>query len=231
MNRKIILLPLSALLTLGLASCDLGPGKESVPASEPVTTSEVEPGSSEPGIFDGGISDIEIGVDCMISGVIGNILSNGNFTIVDGKASAYCYGSLPEGVGLGDYVNITGEVANYFGQREIKSPQVTKRDEAAPAIMEAVEITGADVQAYREAIDTAKAANPVVGVDPQMQKAYKVTAKATVDVDGYAGFEFEGVATKLVSHYYAAKNNVTEGNRSTQLYAGCVYDIRLQGVT
>ena len=221
MNRKIVLLPLSVMI-LGLTACDLGPSGSSevvTPSSEIVTTSE------EPGVFDGGIKDIEIDVDCMISGVVANVLSNGNWTIADGMGSAYVYGAFGEGIGIGDYVNVSAAVQNYYGQREIASPTVTKREDAAPALPEAVEITGADVQAYREAIDAAKNATPVVGVSPEMQKAYKVTNATAINVSGQPGFAFDGVSTKLCAHYYASQYNRTAANRDTKLYVGGVYDV------
>lgn len=220
MNRKIVLLPLSVMI-LGLTACDLGPSGSSevvTPSSEIITTSE------EPGVFDGGIKDIEIGEPVMVHGIVASIVNGKGFTLADALSSVYCYGSLPEGIALGDHINLTGSCENYFGQREVKDFSAVKREDSAE-LPEAVEISGADVQAYREAIDAAKAEDPIVGVSPEMQKAYKVTGLTTVDIDGYAGFEFDGVATKLVSHYYASKHNRTEENRNTQLYAGCKYDV------
>lgn len=228
MNRKIILLPLSALMMLGLASC--GPAASTDTPSTPVPVSSpdssVLPDSPESSVeekFDGGVSEIEPDVDCAIIGRVAQVGSKG-WTIADGKAAAYVYGTLPSDFKIGDIVNVTGKVQGYYGLYEITGATVTKNETVSSIELdEPVEIT-ADI--VKEALKSlAGKASGDATWKPENSKRYKISGLTAEDVSGYAGWSLTGLEKKLVSYYYVPGNNETEANRSTKLYAGCNYDV------
>lgn len=228
MNRKIILLPLSALMMLGLASCGPAASTDTPSTPDPVSSPDSSvlpdsPESSEEEKFDGGVSDIEPGVDCAIIGRVAQVGSKG-WTIADGKAAAYVYGTLPSDFKIGDIVNVTGKVQGYYGLYEITGATVTKNETVSSIELdEPVEIT-ADI--VKEALTSlAGKASGDATWKPENSKRYKISGLTAEDVSGYAGWTLTGLEPKLVSYYYVPGNNETEANRSTKLYAGCNYDV------
>lgn len=212
MNRKIMLLPLTAALLFGLASCGPTGGSEDVVSS------------SEDTAYDGGVSDLEVGT-VAVSGVVGHKGAKG-WTLDDGKASAYVYGALADDIKVGDHVTVTGECVGYYGLYELKNCTVNKAASNFENLTLAtpVEITAAEAKAAWDVLSTAASADATW--KPTNSKRYKITGLTAEDVDEYAGWTLSGLTdAKLVSYYYVPGNNVTAASQSTQLYAGCKYDV------
>ncbi len=219
MNRKIILLPLAAVLSFGLAAC--GPDKSddsSVPSTGGDDTSSVTPVA-----YDGGISNVEVG-DVQVSGVVAQIGSKG-WVLDDGKASVYVFGTLASEFKVGDHVLVSATCEGYWGLYELSSATVTAAPtaQAGPTLSAPTEITAADINGMWNI--TSKATSEVASWSPTNSKRYKITGLTAEDVSGYAGWSIDGFAKKLTPYYYVPDNNVTEANRSTKLYAGCKYDV------
>ena len=225
MNRKIALLPLTAALLLGLASCGDNGGSSTIPSEEPPATSTVE---SEPEVYDGGVSDIEPGVDCAISGIVAQIGTKG-WTIDDGKAAAYVYGAIDSSFKVGDHVTVTGSVQGYYGLYEITKATVAKSDKPGPTLAAPTELTAAIVNEMLPNV-IGKASSDATWA-PTNSKRYKLTNVTAIDVAGYPGFTIDGIAEqdgvtpKLASYYYDASKNETAANVGTPLYVGCKYDV------
>ncbi len=219
MNRKIILLPLAAVLSFGLAAC--GPDKSddsSVPSTGGDDTSSVTPVA-----YDGGISNVEVG-DVQVSGVVAQIGSKG-WVLDDGKASVYVYGTLASEFKVGDHVLVSATCEGYWGLYELKSATVTAAPtaQAGPTLSAPTEITAADINGMWNITSTSSSGD--ASWSPTNSKRYKITGLTAEDVSGYAGWSIDGFEKKLVSYYYVPGNNVTEANRSTKLYVGCKYDV------
>ncbi len=219
MNRKIILLPLAAVLSFGLAAC--GPDKSddsSVPSTGGDDTSSVTPVA-----YDGGISNVEVG-DVQVSGVVAQIGSKG-WVLDDGKASVYVFGTLASEFKVGDHVLVSATCEAYWGLYELKSATVTAAPttQAGPTLSAPTEITAADINGMWNI--TSKSSEKDASWSPTNSKRYKITGLTAEDVSGYAGWSIDGFEKKLVPYYYVPGNNVTEANRSTKLYAGCKYDV------
>ncbi len=219
MNRKIILLPLAAVLSFGLAAC--GPDKSddsSVPSTGGDDTSSVTPVA-----YDGGISNVEVG-DVQVSGVVAQIGSKG-WVLDDGKASVYVFGTLASEFKVGDHVLVSATCEGYWGLYELSSATVTAAPttQAGPTLSAPTEITAADINGMWNI--TSKAEEGDASWSPTNSKRYKITGLTAEDVSGYAGWSIDGFAKKLTPYYYVPDNNVTEANRSTKLYVGCKYDV------
>ncbi len=214
MNRKIMLLPLAAAVLMGLASC--GPDASSSNGGD-------DNSSTAPAVYDGGISDVEVG-DVQVSGVVAQKGSKG-WILDDGKASVYVFGTLADEFKVGDHVLVSATCEGYWGLYELKSATVTAAptSKAAPVLADPVEITAADIKAAWNI--TSAAESGTASWSPTNSKRYKITGLTAESVSGYAGWSIDGFEKKLVSYYYVPGNNVTEANRSTKLYAGCKYDV------
>ena len=216
MNRKIMLLPLAAAVLMGLVSC----GNDDASKS---STGGDDNSSTAPAVYDGGISDVEVG-DVQVSGVVAQKGSKG-WVLDDGKASVYVYGTLADEFKVGDHVLVSATCEGYWGLYELKSATVTAAptSKAAPVLADPVEITAADIKAAWDI--TSAAESGTASWAPTNSKRYKITGLTAESVSGYAGWSIDGFEKKLVSYYYVPGNNVTEANRSTKLYAGCKYDV------
>ena len=203
MNRKIMLLPLTAALVFGLASCEDKDGSSVVD-------------------YDGGISQIEVG-DVAISGLVAQKGTKG-WMLDDGKASVYVFGALSDNFKVGDHVNVTGKCTAYWGLYEITNATVTANTKAAPTLADPVEITAAEISSLWNITSSAKQTD--ASLAPTKSKRYKLTGYTAESIGGYAGFSVNGFTdAKLKNYYYNSAYNVTAANQNTKLYVGCNYDV------
>ncbi len=203
MNRKIMLLPLTAALVFGLASCE-----------DKDDSSVVD--------YDGGISQIEAG-DVAISGLVAQKGTKG-WMLDDGKASVYVFGALSDDFKVGDHVKVTGTCTAYWGLYEITNATVTANTKAAPTLADPVEITAAEISSLWNITSSAKQTD--ASLAPTKSKRYKLTGCTAESINGYAGFSVNGfTSAKLKTYYYNSAYNATAANQNTKLYVGCNYDV------
>ncbi len=207
MNRKIMLLPLTAALVFGLASCDNAKDDSDVSST---TT------------YDGGISDVSVG-DVALSGIVAQKGTKG-WMLDDGKASIYVFGALAEEFKVGDHVTVTGTCTAYWGLFEITKATVAKSTKDAPKLSDPIELTADELTSLWNITSVAKETDTTFS--PTKSKRYKLTGVTAESVAGYAGFSVSGFSSaKLKTYYYDSVYNVTVANQKTKIYAGCKYDV------
>jgi|GEM_PF-4252249 len=252
MNKKLLLTLAAGLLTL--AACSVNPPSSSATTSSGTSTSSSAATSSEPSVttsdatvttsdatvssssqeaptvYDGGIVDLEVGVDADIEGVVAQILKKG-FTLADGKGAVYVYGEdSAKKVKVGDQVNVTGEVQNYYGVYEIAKPSVTVKENPTRGL---ADIVKTETELTEEMVGTffnEVKASAGEGKDPYAvtkNVPYKLTGVTAV-ANGSNGGAFKlGESKLLCPHYYVPANNRSEEGKAVEtIDEGVKYDVK-----
>ena len=233
MNKKLLLTLAAGLLTL--AACSVNPTSSPAASSSETSASSASApaGSSSseaPAVYDGGIVDLEVGVDADIEGVVAQVLSKG-FTLADGKGAVYVYGEdSAKKVKVGDQVSVTGEVQNYYGVYEIAKSNVTVKENPTRGLADIVttetelteEMVGTFFTEVKAAAGEGKEPYAVTKNVP-----YKLTGITAVANGSYGGAFKLGESKLLCPHYYVPANNRSEeGKNVATIDAGVKYDVK-----